>query len=221
MVEGIVARVDGIVVAFRGDQGLDGGEQFQGLVGVGGGEPGEGLRHICRLGVGALAAVEARQVAQRRLVVGRAGQDALKPLNGTHGIIEVVGLHLAQPDLAIYMTAKAGIEGLTRGLARDLGGFGIRVNCIVPGAVRTPRQMALWQSPESEAKLLGEQCLHERVEPEHVRDALTDVPPRVLLRTYAQMPQTAWDDDFAAVAPETIALLESLGAKNNHKCRSC
>lgn len=79
-----------------------------------------------------------------------------------------ISWHLAQADLAIYMTAKAGIEGLTRGLARDLGGFGIRVNCIVPGAVRTPRQMALWQSPESEAKLLGEQCLHERVEPEHV-----------------------------------------------------
>ena len=88
-----------------------------------------------------------------------------------HGVILNLGSiswHLAQPDLAIYMTAKAGIEGLTRGLARDLGGFGIRVNCIVPGAVRTPRQMALWQSPESEAKLLGEQCLHERVEPEHV-----------------------------------------------------
>ena len=79
-----------------------------------------------------------------------------------------ISWHLAQPDLAIYMTAKAGIEGLTRGLARDLGGFGIRVNCIVPGAVRTPRQMALWQSAESEAKLLREQCLHERVEPEHV-----------------------------------------------------
>ena len=79
-----------------------------------------------------------------------------------------ISWHLAQPDLAIYMTAKAGIEGLTRGLARDLGGFGIRVNCIVPGAVRTSRQMALWQSPESEAKLLREQCLHERVEPEHV-----------------------------------------------------
>ena len=79
-----------------------------------------------------------------------------------------ISWHLAQADLAIYMTAKAGIEGLTRGLARDLGGFGIRVNCIVPGAVRTPRQTALWQSPESGAKLLGEQCLHERVESEHV-----------------------------------------------------
>jgi arylformamidase len=55
-----------------------------------------------------------------------------------------------------------------------------------------------------------------RVEPEHVRDALTrplPLPPRVLLRTYAQMPQTTWDDHFAAVAPETIELLAAHGVK--------
>ncbi|MGN6234433.1 MAG: SDR family NAD(P)-dependent oxidoreductase [Trinickia sp.] len=79
-----------------------------------------------------------------------------------------ISWHSALPNLSIYMTAKAGIEGLTRGLARDLGGYGIRVNAIVPGAVRTPRQMKLWQSPESEAKLVADQCLPERVEPEHV-----------------------------------------------------
>ncbi|SDI56504.1 D-xylose dehydrogenase [Paraburkholderia steynii] len=79
-----------------------------------------------------------------------------------------VSWHRALPDLSIYMTAKAGIEGLTRGLARDLGSYGIRVNCIVPGAVRTPRQMKLWQTEESEAKLVETQCLRERIEPEHV-----------------------------------------------------
>lgn len=79
-----------------------------------------------------------------------------------------ISWHLALPELSIYMTAKAGIEGMTRGLARDLGPLGIRVNCIVPGAVRTPRQMKLWQSPESEAQLLAAQCLHERIDPEHV-----------------------------------------------------
>ncbi|AOJ68837.1 MULTISPECIES: SDR family NAD(P)-dependent oxidoreductase [Burkholderia] len=79
-----------------------------------------------------------------------------------------ISWHLALKDLSIYMTAKAGIEGLTRGLARDLGPYGIRVNCIVPGAVRTPRQMKLWQSPESEAKIIEGQCLPLRIEPEHV-----------------------------------------------------
>ncbi|MGJ7614023.1 MULTISPECIES: SDR family NAD(P)-dependent oxidoreductase [unclassified Variovorax] len=79
-----------------------------------------------------------------------------------------ISWHLALPDLSIYMTAKAGIEGLTRGLARDLGKFNIRVNCIVPGAVSTPRQTQLWQSPESEAKLVAAQCLQQRIEPAHV-----------------------------------------------------
>lgn len=79
-----------------------------------------------------------------------------------------ISWHLALQNLALYMTAKAGIEGLTRGLARDLGVHGIRVNCIIPGAVRTPRQLQLWHTPEEEAKILAAQCLHQRVEPEDV-----------------------------------------------------
>jgi NAD(P)-dependent dehydrogenase (short-subunit alcohol dehydrogenase family) len=79
-----------------------------------------------------------------------------------------VSWHLALPNLTIYMSAKAAIEGMTRGLARDLGDAGIRVNSIIPGAIKTPRQMALWQSPESEAKVVASQCLRLRIEPEHV-----------------------------------------------------
>ena len=79
-----------------------------------------------------------------------------------------ISWHLALGKLSLYMTAKAAIEGLTRGLARDLGPDGIRVNCIIPGSVRTPRQMALWHTPEEEAQILAAQCLHERVETEDV-----------------------------------------------------
>jgi NAD(P)-dependent dehydrogenase (short-subunit alcohol dehydrogenase family) len=79
-----------------------------------------------------------------------------------------ISWHLALPNLSLYMTAKAGIEGLTRGLARDLGTFGIRVNCVVPGGVRTPRQMKLWHTPDEEARILGQQCLKVRVEPQDV-----------------------------------------------------
>ncbi len=79
-----------------------------------------------------------------------------------------VSWHLALPDLSIYQTAKAGIEGMTRGLARDLGTHGIRVTCVVPGGVRTPRQMKLWHTPEEEARMLAQQCLKGRVEPDDV-----------------------------------------------------
>lgn len=79
-----------------------------------------------------------------------------------------VSWHLALPDLAIYQTAKAGIEGMTRALARDLGPFGIRVSCVIPGGVRTPRQMKLWHTPDEESRMLGMQCLKARIEPEDV-----------------------------------------------------
>jgi NAD(P)-dependent dehydrogenase (short-subunit alcohol dehydrogenase family) len=79
-----------------------------------------------------------------------------------------VSWHSAIPDLSVYETAKAGIEGLTRALARELGEANIRVNCVVPGAIRTLRQMKLWHTPEEEAKILAQQCLKARVDPVHV-----------------------------------------------------
>jgi NAD(P)-dependent dehydrogenase (short-subunit alcohol dehydrogenase family) len=79
-----------------------------------------------------------------------------------------ISWHLALPDLTLYMTAKAAIEGLTRGLARDLGKDGIRVNCVVPGSVLTARQKALWHSPEGGQAILDAQCLPEPVETEDI-----------------------------------------------------
>jgi arylformamidase len=49
--------------------------------------------------------------------------------------------------------------------------------------------------------------------PEHVKTALDGIPPRVLLRTYAQAPQDRWDSAFCAVAPETIELLAAHGVR--------
>jgi D-xylose 1-dehydrogenase len=79
-----------------------------------------------------------------------------------------VSWHTSIPSLSIYETAKAGIEGMTRALARDLGESNIRVNCVVPGAIRTPRQIKLWHTPEEETKILAQQCLKARVDPIHV-----------------------------------------------------
>lgn len=79
-----------------------------------------------------------------------------------------VSWHLAIPDLLIYQTAKAGIEGMTRALARDLGGDGVRVTCVVPGGVQTPRQMKLWHNPEVEAEMIAQQCVKSRVMPDDV-----------------------------------------------------
>ena len=75
-----------------------------------------------------------------------------------------ISWHLGLPELSIYETAKAGIEGMTRALARELGVDGVRVCCIVPGNVKTPRQMK-WYTPEGEAEIVAAQCLKGRIEP--------------------------------------------------------
>ena len=73
-----------------------------------------------------------------------------------------------RPGMAGYTTAKAAIHGLTRTLARELGGMGIRVNCIVPGAILTPRQEALWLTPELNQQFLDLQALKFRLDASHV-----------------------------------------------------
>jgi len=78
-----------------------------------------------------------------------------------------ISWHLGLPDLSIYETAKAGIEGMTRALARELGTDGVRVACIVPGNVKTPRQEK-WYTPEGEAEIVAAQCLKGRIEPRDI-----------------------------------------------------
>lgn len=73
-----------------------------------------------------------------------------------------------RPGMAGYTTAKAAINGLTRTLARELGPAGIRVNCIVPGAILTERQRALWLTPQLDAEFINLQALKFRLTPEHV-----------------------------------------------------
>jgi NAD(P)-dependent dehydrogenase (short-subunit alcohol dehydrogenase family) len=78
-----------------------------------------------------------------------------------------ISWHIGLPDLVVYQTSKAAIEGLTRSLARDLGPDNIRVNCVVPGNVKTPRQEQ-WYTPEGEAEIVNAQCITHRLVPEDV-----------------------------------------------------
>jgi len=70
--------------------------------------------------------------------------------------------------LPAYVTAKAGIVGLTRTLARELGSSNIRVNCVSPGAIMTERQRRLWVTPEYLAEILQNQALKRELVPRDV-----------------------------------------------------
>lgn len=73
---------------------------------------------------------------------------------------------LKNGGMPVYVTAKAAIAGLTRGLARDLGPFGIRVNTLVPGWVMTEKQRRLWLDEAGLRALKAGQCLDGELLPE-------------------------------------------------------
>lgn len=62
-----------------------------------------------------------------------------------------------------YVSSKAAITGLTRGLARELGRDNIRVNAVMPGWVLTERQMRLWATDADVQAHVAKQCLKERL----------------------------------------------------------
>jgi len=75
---------------------------------------------------------------------------------------------LGPSNMPGYVTAKAGIIGLTKALARDYGPNGVRVNAILPGWVATERQLQTWLTPDEESRWMQQVALQERLLPEDV-----------------------------------------------------
>lgn len=73
-----------------------------------------------------------------------------------------------RPGMVGYTTSKAAINGLTRTLARELGPSGVRVNCVVPGAIVTERQLRLWTDPAKSQEFIDLQALKFRLDASHV-----------------------------------------------------
>lgn len=90
---------------------------------------------------------------------------------GAGAIINIgsVTLRLGMPELAHYQSTKGGILGMTRGMARDLGTYGVRVNCLHLGAVRTEGETRLRNAEDADlAAIEAKQSLPGRLTPETV-----------------------------------------------------
>jgi 3-oxoacyl-[acyl-carrier protein] reductase len=91
------------------------------------------------------------------------------------GVIINVGsieVRTGAPLHAHYQAGKAALVGLTRGLARDLGKFNVRVNCVHPGAIETEGEHRLVPDSDTVLKIIHEkQCLPGRQTPHSIEPA--------------------------------------------------
>ena len=94
-------------------------------------------------------------------VLKRSGAGSIVNMSSIAWIIPGVGM-------SVYITAKAGIVGLTRTLAHEVGKDNVRVNAILPGAILTDKQRRLWVTPEYSAEILANQAIKRHLIPEEV-----------------------------------------------------
>jgi 3-oxoacyl-[acyl-carrier protein] reductase len=85
-------------------------------------------------------------------------------------ITSVVGAS-GNPGQANYAAAKAGVAGMTRALARELGSRNITVNCVAPGFIQTDMTAGL--SEEQQKTLLGQIPLGALGKPEDIAAAVS------------------------------------------------
>ncbi len=90
--------------------------------------------------------------------------------SGAGAIVNIGGLsaHTGSPERAHVVAAKAGLSGLTRGLAHDLAGDGVTVNCVVPGLIDTVRGASTGGQPAMHA--LHRTLVGRRGRPEEVAE---------------------------------------------------
>jgi len=96
-------------------------------------------------------------------------QQAARQMAETGGSIinfSSISYMMGNAGYPIYTTANAGITGMTRSLARELGPKNIRVNALAPGWVLTQKQLDMWATPEDLAAHMDRQCLKEHLSPD-------------------------------------------------------
>lgn len=77
------------------------------------------------------------------------------------------------PKVIAYTASKGAIEAMTRSMAVDLAQYGIRVNCIAPGFIKTKMSAkALDDDPDRKNKVLGRTPMGVLGEPSNIADAV-------------------------------------------------
>ena len=75
------------------------------------------------------------------------------------------------PKMVVYSMTKAAVISMTQGLAKELGGKGVRVNAIAPGLVETQFASALIENPKFYQMMVGATPLRRHGQPEEIAGA--------------------------------------------------
>ena len=81
-----------------------------------------------------------------------------------------ITVHIGPPKMSAYVATKAGIQGFTRSLARELGPNRIRVNILSPGWIMTERQLREFITPALKRLIKRSQCVPDLIAPEEIAD---------------------------------------------------
>lgn len=77
------------------------------------------------------------------------------------------------PKVIAYTASKTAVEGMTRSMAVDLSGFGIRVNCVAPGFIKTKMSSKAFDGdPQRKEKVLSRTPMGTLGEPDDVANAI-------------------------------------------------
>ena len=101
----------------------------------------------------------------------RAAREALVA-SGCGSVVNISSstMLFGRQNYAHYVSSKAGVMGLSRAMARELGPFGVRVNTLTPGPTFTEIERGT-VTPEQKEAMIATQCLRRPGAPEDIADA--------------------------------------------------
>lgn len=100
-----------------------------------------------------------------RDVIGRGAKGAIVNVSSVAAFVGI-------PDHAAYCASKAGLDGLTRVMAKELAPKGIRVNGVHPTVTLTPMAVKAWSDPDKAAGMLARIPVGRFADPDDVAEVI-------------------------------------------------